>query len=63
MASMPNRPDYIERRRHVAEERRAHLKQAPKGCRCVWCVGPAGVQRALDEILVAQEERNGPAPF
>lgn len=55
--------DYISRRINLEQQRKAHLREAPRGCLCIWCLGPAGVQKALDEILAAQAERNGEAPF
>jgi hypothetical protein len=55
--------DYQIRRLERERQRRDHLKDAPKGCRCVDCVGVEGVAAAFQAIKAAEIRRTGPAPF
>jgi len=54
---------YQIRRLERERQRRDHLKDAPKGCRCVDCVGVDGVAAAFQAIKAAEIRRTGPAPF
>ena len=54
---------YQIRRLERERQRRDHLKDAPKGCRCVDCVGVDGVAAAFAAIKAAEIRRTGPAPF
>jgi len=55
--------DFVIRRLERERQRRDHLKDAPKGCRCVDCVGVEGVADAFAAIKAAEIRRTGPAPF
>jgi hypothetical protein len=55
--------DYQIRRLERERQRRDHLADPPKGCRCVDCVGVEGVAAVFQQIKAAEIRRTGPAPF
>jgi hypothetical protein len=56
-------PDYIRRRVELRQQREAHRREAPPGCRCIDCIGVEGIERQLAAKLAAQAARTGEAPF
>ena len=57
------RPDWLQRRIDLEEERREHRKRRLAGCQCPDCIGVAGVTRLIEQRLAANPGRGEEVPF
>jgi hypothetical protein len=57
------RPGYIERRRMLEAERKAHRKDPPPGCLCPECVGLEVIHATFAARQAAERARAGEPPF
>jgi hypothetical protein len=60
---MNSRPDYIRRRLDLEAQKRQHLKAAPSGCQCAYCLTSAEVDALFRERLRLERLLAGEAPF
>ena len=55
--------DYQEERISFHLQRQAHTRNAPPGCRCVYCLTTEEIEAEFRAKLKAEQERNGEPPF
>ena len=55
--------DVRDRRINFHLQRLAHLKHAPAGCRCVYCMTTDEIEREFRARIHAEHERAGEPPF
>lgn len=58
----PLTPSAFERMQ-ASDQRRAHLRDRPAGCECLWCVGLRATMEAARRRWVEESNRNGDPPF
>ena len=59
----PFRLDYQYERIRFHLQRQRHVREAPPGCRCVYCLTTAEIEAEFRAKIKAQAETNGEAPF
>jgi hypothetical protein len=60
---LSSQPDYIRRRLDLEAQKRQHLKAAPQGCQCAYCLTAVEVDALFRERLRLERLLVGEPPF
>ena len=60
---MTRRPDWLSDKIVLEQYRARHRREAPKGCRCAFCLSPADFARMIEAALARNPGRDQEVPF